>query len=88
VSERKRTITLFEHEYANGIFVDVTTAGVTIWDMRAGKRWIVDASCIAEDDNFAVASEIVKRQRADYNPIFPAHFKPHKRKAKRVRRPK
>lgn len=75
---------LFETELESGHRVHVTTNGVTIWDGSDG-RWVIDASTIANDNEFAIASELFKRGTSvplSINPEFPGSFLRYRRKSK------
>lgn len=83
---RPRAKDLLSHVYENGTRVEVTSSGVTIWDGRLG-RWIIDASCIAEDNNFSIGKELYERAKTTYaNPVLPAFYRKRKtRKPKKLR---
>lgn len=74
----------FELEYENGIRVEVSVNGVTIWDNNAS-RWIVDASTIAYDSTFCIGAGLKQNWRPKG---FPRNFevsyvKPQPKKTKR-----
>lgn len=82
----ERLKTVFSALFHNGIRVDVSTWGVTIWDNKA-KRWIVDYSSRGVGDEIHV-SQWIKRLRKNpgcalrFSAFYPESNKPKRRKKK------
>ena len=52
-------------EYWGKYRLEIVPTGFTLWDIEK-RQWILDASCIAEDDRFEVGSDansVVKKMR-------------------------
>lgn len=79
---------LFQHSYKNGIRIEITEDGFTVWDDKVG-RWVIDGSLMATDQIFTLSSEIIPLKRQiSFNTNYPVNYPTKKAKSKRVRRKK
>lgn len=79
------TETIFEYKFKNGSFLEVTKAGLTLWDSKVG-RWVIDASQLVEDSTIRI-SDVSKEKKGKLAPHIPYYaFYPKKLKKKHAKR--
>lgn len=82
---------LFNHMWPNGLRVEVTDKGFTIWDATVG-RWVIDGSCAADRDRpqdqgkaLVAQVQMEPKELAGQQEIFLFYPKRPERKRKRVK---
>lgn len=60
---------LLSHTYSNGYRLDVTTKGFTLWNTQHN-AWILDASCLREDNEVMIGADAVLNSGGFDNKIF------------------